>query len=56
MARMRALAERQGISPSTLSTKLLGNGKRFAEIEAGGALTTKTFRRVMAAMDELERS
>lgn len=56
VARIKALAERQGISPSTLSTKLLGNGLRLAQIEAGGSLTMATYTRALAQLDELERA
>lgn len=55
VARIKALAHKQGVSPSTLSTKLLGNGKRLGEIEAGGSLTMATYQRVLTALDELER-
>lgn len=53
--RIRALAEAQGLSTSTLSAKILGNGKRFAEIEAGGSLTLATYAKAQARLDEMER-
>lgn len=54
-ARIRALAAKQGVEASTLSRKLLGNGKRIEEIEAGGSVNLGTYVRVSAQIDEMER-
>lgn len=53
LARFDALAA-TGASPSTLSRKLFGNGKRIDEIRAGGSLTLTTYSRALETMDELE--
>jgi len=53
--RVEALATRTGTSPSTLSRKLFGNGKRIDEIKAGGSLTLTTYQRALALLDEMER-
>ena len=55
-ARIRALAERQGVEVTTLSRKLLGSGVRLAEIEAGGTMKLTTYARVKAALDKMERA
>lgn len=56
IARVRALADKTGQSPSTLSGKLFGNGKRLAEIESGGSLTLKTYSAALAKLEELEKA
>lgn len=56
IGRIRALAEKRGLSTGTLSSKLLGNGKRFAQIEAGGSLTLATYAKAMSMLDEMERN
>ena len=56
LGRIRALAEKQGISTGTLSAKILGNGSRFAQIEAGGSLTLSTYAKALAKLDEMERA
>lgn len=53
LERIRALADREGLSTSTLSARLLGNGKRFAQIEAGGSLTLATYAKAVARLEEL---
>lgn len=55
-ARIRALSATINVEPSTLSRKLLGNGKRIDEIEAGGSVTMATFARVSTALSKLERA
>jgi len=55
VTRVEALATRTGTSPSTLSRKLFGNGKRIDEIKAGGSLTLTTYQRALALLDEMER-
>lgn len=54
VARINALAAKMGRAPSTLSTKLLGNGKRLSEIERGGSLTMETYKKVVAKIAEME--
>lgn len=52
--RVEALAARTGASPSTLSRKLFGNGKRLDEIKAGGTLTLATYERAIALLSAME--
>lgn len=54
IARVHKLADKTGQSPKTLSGKLFGNGKRLAEIEAGGSLTMSTYSKALEKLDELE--
>ena len=56
IARVHALAKKMDQSPSTLSGKLFGNGKRLTEIEKGGSLTMKTYAQAIERLEELERA
>lgn len=56
IARIDRLASRTGVSPTTLSRKLFGNGKRLDEIKAGGSLTLTTYQRALVTLGELEQS
>jgi sulfate adenylyltransferase subunit 2 len=53
-ARVRKLSSKTGVSPTTLSRKLFGNGKRLEEIESGGSLTMTTYSRALAELAALE--
>lgn len=55
LERIRSLAAKKGLATSTLSARVLGNGKRFSEIEAGGSLTLATYVKAQARLDEMER-
>lgn len=54
--RINRLAAKTETSPSTLSRKLFGNGKRIEEIAAGGSITMKTYEQALAMLSELERA
>ena len=56
IARARAYCERHSVSASTVSRKLLGNGLRLAELEAGKSLRVDTFQRAKERLDQLERA
>jgi hypothetical protein len=56
IARAHAYARRAKLEPSTVSRKLLGNGKRLAELEAGKSLRVDTLENANALLDELERA
>ena len=57
IARALAYCERTNASPSTVSRKLLGNGKRLGELKDGqGSLRVDTFHRAQARLDQLERA
>lgn len=52
--RAHAYAARTGTKPSTISRKLLGNGVRLSELEAGKSLRVDTLQRAQATMTQLE--
>lgn len=52
--RVEALATLTGASPSTLSRKLFGNGKRIDQIKAGGSLTLATLERAKVSLSAME--
>lgn len=54
IARAHAYARRAQLSTSTVSRKLLGNGKRLAELEAGKNLRVDTLENANKLLDELE--
>lgn len=51
--RIREFSQISGMSPTTLSRKLLGNGQRLAEIEAGGDLGMRVYRRASEMLDQM---
>lgn len=56
IARARAYCAKRDVSPTTLSRKLLGNGKRLGELEAGKSLRVDTFARAKSLLSEMERA
>lgn len=52
--RAHAHAERTGLSLSTVSRKLLGNGTRLGELASGKSLRVDTLERAKALLDGLE--
>lgn len=54
VARAHAYAKRASVKPSTLSRKLLGNGKRLTELAQGKSLRVDTLERANALLDEME--
>lgn len=57
IARAFAYCDRARVSPSTVSRKLLGNGKRLSELRDGrGSLRVDTFERAQERLAELEQA
>ena len=54
LRRARSYAERSHLSMSTISRKILGNGKRLAELEAGKSLRVDTLAKALAELDRLQ--
>ncbi len=54
IARAHSYCEREAVSPSTLSRKLLGNGLRLGELVAGKSLRVDTLTRASEKLAELE--
>ncbi len=55
MKRAESLAERESLSLSTISRKLLNDGKGLARLKAGGQLTLKTMDLALTRLAALER-
>ena len=55
MSRAERLAEREQLSLSTVSRKLLNDGKGLSRLKAGGQLTVRTLDAAFARLDALER-
>ena len=55
MKRAETLAERENLSLSTISRKLLNDGKGLARLKSGGQLTLKTMDRAIHRLAALER-
>ena len=55
MKRAETLAKRDNLSLSTISRKLLNDGKGLARLKAGGQLTLKTMDRALTRLSALER-
>ena len=56
IARIKALAEKQGKAPATVAAPILGGGQVFANLEAGKTITLAKFEKAMRALDEMERA
>jgi hypothetical protein len=54
IARIRALAERDGLSPSTIGARVLGGGQIFANLENGKTITLAKYERAKALLADLE--
>ena len=54
LSRARSYAKRTGLTKTTISRKLLGNGKRLGELEAGKSLRVDTLQRANELLDQLE--
>lgn len=54
IARIEALAEKTGKSPSTLSAQLLGSGKRLSELKSGRTITLAIYERALPRLSEME--
>jgi len=55
VSRAEKLANAANLSLSTVSRKLLNDGKGIARLKAGGQCTLKTLETAMARLDALER-
>lgn len=55
IARINALAEKQGKAPSTLSAQILGGGSILSQLESGKTITLAKYERACALLDEIER-
>jgi len=56
IARIKALAEKQGLAPSTVGAKVLGGGAVLAALESGKTITLAKYERAKAALAEMERA
>ena len=56
IARVHSYCSAQNVSRTTLSRKLLGNGNRLGELEAGKSLRMDTFVRATEMLERLEAS
>ena len=54
IARIKAVAEKQQLSPVTVAAKLLGSGAALANLEAGKTITLAKYERACAMLDEIE--
>lgn len=54
IARIEALADKTGKSPSTLSAALLGSGKRLSELKEGRTITLAIYERALPLLSEME--
>lgn len=54
IARIKALAEKTGRAPSTLSAALLGGGQVLSQLEAGKTITLAKYERVLPVLSEME--
>lgn len=55
IARAHAYCSKHEVSRSTLSRKLLGNGMRLGELEAGKSLRMDTFHRATVLLEQMEK-
>lgn len=55
ISRMRAVAQKTGRAPSTLSAQILGGGRVLADLESGKTITLAKYERACAMLDEIER-
>jgi hypothetical protein len=56
IVRTLAYCARAEVSPSTVSRKLLGNGKRLDELRSGKSLRVDTFQRAKDRLAQLEQA
>ncbi len=56
VTRAEACAQRQGLSLSTISRKLMNDGKGIARLKAGGQCTLKTLEQAISRLDAMEAS
>lgn len=56
IARIKDAAERQNLSSSTISARVLGSGATLAALEAGKTITLAKYERANALLDQMERA
>lgn len=56
IARIKALAEKQGVAPSTIGARVLGGGSIFGNLEAGKTITLAKYERAKVLLAELEQA
>lgn len=54
--RIHSYCETAGLKPSTMSRKLLGNGKRLGELESGKSLRVDTLEKAKEILTQLEEA
>lgn len=54
IARIKAIAERRGLAPSTIGEKALGGGSIFNALESGRTITLAKYERALVKLAEME--
>ena len=54
--RIKRLAEKQGLAPSTIGARVLGGGSIFASLVSGRTITLAKYERAQAALSEMEQA
>lgn len=55
IARIKARANKDKASASTVAARLLGSGQSLANLENGKTITLAKYERAMAVLDEMDR-
>jgi len=55
IARIKALADKQGLAPATVGAKVLGGGSILAALESGKTITLAKYERAKVLLSEMER-
>lgn len=55
IARIKALAEKQGLAPATVGARVLGGGSILSALESGKTITLAKYERANALLGEIER-
>lgn len=53
--RIKALAERKGLAPSTIGARVLGGGSILSALESGKTITLAKYERAKALLDDMEQ-
>jgi hypothetical protein len=54
IARIKAIAEKRGLSPSTIGERALGGGAIFNALESGRTITLAKYERALVKLAEME--
>jgi len=54
IARIHALARKQGLAPATIGERVLGGGQILANLEAGKTITLAKYERANVMLSEME--